>query len=158
MDARPKVYVETSVVSYLTAWRSRDIVIAGNQETTREWWDRRGDFQLFISQFVVEEASAGAPEAASRRLDALTGLPLIDIGAEVEAIAGGLRPRASLPAKARLDALHIAVATLGGMDYLLTWNCTHIANPAFRPRIEAVLRSFGYEPPVICTPLELLEV
>lgn len=158
MQTKPKVYVETSVVSYLTAWRSRDIVVAGNQETTREWWDRRGDFDLFISEFVIDEAPGGAPDAATRRLDALSGLPLIDIGDEVETVAGALLARASLPSKASLDALHIAVATLGGMDYLLTWNCAHIANPAFRPRIEAVIRLLGYQPPIICTPLELLEV
>lgn len=158
MQTKPKVYVETSVVSYLTAWRSRDIVVAGNQETTREWWDRRGDFDLFISEFVIDEASGGAPDAATRRLDALSGLPLIEIGDEVEIVAGALLARASLPAKARLDALHIAVATLGGMDYLLTWNCAHIANPAFRPKIDAVIRLLGYQPPIICTPLELLEV
>lgn len=85
-------------------------------------------------------------------------MPLIEIGDEVETVAGGLLARASLPAKARLDALHIAVATLGGMDYLLTWNCAHIANPAFRPKIEGVIRSLGYQAPIICTPLELLEV
>jgi hypothetical protein len=158
MQTQPKVYVETSVVSYLTAWRSRDIVIAGNQETTREWWDRRGDFQSFISQLAIKEASAGTPDAASRRLDALAGLTLIEVAVEVETVAGELLARASLPAKARLDALHIALATLGGMDYLLTWNCAHIANPALRPKIEAVLRSLGYQPPIICTPLELLEV
>lgn len=155
---KPKVYVETSIPSYLTAWRSRDIVIAGNQETTREWWDRREDFEIFISEFVLEEVSAGAPEAAKRRLDALSGIPEIEITQEVELIAERLLTRASLPSKARIDALHIAVATIGGMDYLLTWNCAHIANPAFRFRIETVILSFGYEPPIICTPLELLEV
>jgi hypothetical protein len=150
--------VETSIPSYLTAWRSRDIVIAGNQETTREWWDRREDFELFISEFVVEEASGGAPEAAERRLEVLTGIPEIEITEEVELIAQGLLLHASLPQRARVDALHIAMAAIGGMDYLLTWNCAHIANPAFRNRIEAVIRSFGYEPPIICTPLELLEI
>jgi hypothetical protein len=73
-------------------------------------------------------------------------------------IAQGLLLRASLPPRAKVDALHIAMAAIGGMDYLLTWNCAHIANPAFRSRIEAVIRSFGYEPPIICTPLELLEI
>lgn len=107
---------------------------------------------------MIDEASSGAPDAATRRLDALADLPLIEIGVETEAVAGELLAQASLPAKARLDALHIAVATLGGMDYLVTWNCTHIANPALRPRIETVIRSFGYSPPIICTPLELLEV
>ncbi|MBP7983569.1 MAG: type II toxin-antitoxin system VapC family toxin [Chromatiaceae bacterium] len=155
---KPKVYVETSIPSYLTAWRSRDIVIAGNQETTKEWWDRRDDFELFISEFVLVEVASGAPEAAERRLTVLNGIPEIEITAEVELIAQRLLAQASLPSRARVDALHIAIATLGGMDYLLTWNCAHIANPAFRGRIETVIRSFGYEPPIICTPLELLEI
>lgn len=155
---KPKVYVETSIPSYLTAWRSRDIVIAGNQETTKEWWDRRDDFELFISEFVLVEVASGTPEAAERRLAVLNGIPEIEITAEVELIAQRLLSQASLPSRARVDALHIAIATLGGMDYLLTWNCAHIANPAFRGRIETVIRSFGYEPPIICTPLELLEI
>lgn len=158
MILKPKVYVETSIPSYLTAWRSRDIVIAGNQETTKEWWDRRDDFELFISEFVLVEVASGAPEAAERRLAVLNGIPEIEITAEVELIAQRLLAQASLPSRARVDALHIAIATLGGMDYLLTWNCAHIANPAFRGRIETVIRSFGYEPPIICTPLELLEI
>ena len=155
---KPKVYVETSIPSYLTAWRSRDIVIAGNQETTKEWWDRRDDFELFISEFVLVEVASGAPEAAERRLAVLNGIPEIEITAEVELIAQRLLSQASLPSRARVDALHIASAAMGGMDYLLTWNCAHIANPAFRGRIETVIRSFGYEPPIICTPLELLEI
>ena len=88
----------------------------------------------------------------------MNGLPVIEITEEVAIIAEKLLSEASLPSKARIDALHIATATIGGMDYLLTWNCAHIANPAFRFKIESVIRSFGYEPPIICTPLELLEV
>lgn len=88
----------------------------------------------------------------------MNGIPVIEITEEVAIIAEKLLSEASLPSKARIDALHIATATIGGMDYLLTWNCAHIANPAFRFKIESVIRSFGYEPPIICTPLELLEV
>lgn len=113
---KPKVYVETSVPSYLTAWRSRDIVIAGNQETTKEWWDRRDDFELFISEFVLVEVASGAPEAAERRLAVLNGIPEIEITAEVELIAQRLLSQASLPSRARVDALHIASAAMGGMD------------------------------------------
>lgn len=153
-----KVYIETFIPSYLTARPSRDIVIAGNQETTKAWWRRRHDFELYVSIFVLREAAAGDPSAAAERLKVLAGIPEIDLPEEVVVIADRLLSEASLPAKARLDALHIAAATLGGMNVLLTWNCTHIANAAFRLRIERVLRSFGYEPPVICTPLELVEV
>jgi len=157
MVLKPKVYIETSIPSYLTAWRNRDIVIAGNQETTKDWWTRRGDFELFISVFVLDEVSAGDTEAAKLRIQALEGIPEIEITEEVDMIAERLLSQASLPQKAKVDALHIAAATIGGMDYLLTWNCTHIANPVLRVKIESVIRSFGYEPPVICTPQELLE-
>jgi len=155
---KPKVYIETSIPSYLTAWRSRDIVTVGNQETTKEWWARREDFDLYVSVFVLEEVAAGDKEASELRVHALDGIPEIEITEQVEIIAEHLIAEASLPSKAYVDALHIATATLGGMDYLLTWNCAHIANPAFRWKIEAVIRSFGIEPPVICTPQELLEV
>jgi len=132
--------------------------VAGNQETTREWWERRNDFELYISEFVLQEASNGDTQAAKDRLKSLDGIPEIEITEEVAAVAERLLLEASLPSKARVDALHIATAAIGGMDYLLTWNCAHIANPAFRFKIESVIRSFGYEPPIICTPLELLEV
>jgi hypothetical protein len=155
---KPKVYIETSIPSYLTSWRSRDLVVAGNQETTKELWDRRNDFELYISGFVLQEVSSGDSKAATDRLKVLEGIPEIEITDEVAAIAEKLLADASMPSKARLDALHIATAAIGGMDYLLTWNCAHIANPAFRFKIESVIRSFGYEPPIICTPQELLEV
>jgi predicted nucleic acid-binding protein len=155
---KPKVYLETSIPSYLTARPSRDVVIAGNQETTKAWWARRQNFDLYISIFVLEEASAGDSLAAAERLRVLANIPEIGVTEEVATIAEQLLAQASLPSKARLDALHIAAAALGGMDYLLTWNCTHIANAAFRFKIERVIRAFGYEPPLICTPQELVEV
>ncbi len=155
---KPKVYIETSIPSYLTARRSRDLVIAGNQESTLVWWERRNDFDLYISEFVLDEASDGDLRAATERLKALEDIPEIEINEQVAVIAEKLLAEASLPGKARIDALHIATAAIGGMDYLLTWNCSHIANPAFRFKIESVIRSFGYEPPIICTPQELLEV
>jgi predicted nucleic acid-binding protein len=132
--------------------------VAGNQETTKEWWDRRYDFDLYISEFVLQEVSSGDFNAAAERLKSWDGIPEIEITEEVAVIAEKLLADASLPSKARIDALHIATAAVGGMDYLLTWNCAHIANPALRLKIESVIRSFGYEPPIICTPLELLEV
>lgn len=155
---KPRVYLETTIPSYLTAWLSRDLVMAGHQQTTREWWDaRREDFELFVSQFVIDEAGAGDPDAAKRRLESLVHVPLLDPGANVHALADDLMKRVPLPPKAAADALHIAIATIHGMDFLLTWNCTHIANAALRPGIEAVCRDHGYEPPVICTPEELLK-
>lgn len=106
----------------------------------------------------MEEVSAGDAQAAKLRMQALDGIAEIEMTEEVEMIAEQLLSKVPLPSKAKVDALHIAIATIGGMDYLLTWNCTHIANPALRVKIESVIRAEGYEPPVICTPQELLEV
>ena len=154
---KQKVYIETSVISYLTAWRSRDLVIAGNQETTQEWWARKDEFDLFISQFVLDEAAAGDSSAAHERLRTLAGIPELEVVEQVIEMSQELIVQTALPANARLDALHISVAALHQMHILLTWNCRHIANPMQRPTIESVIRGFGYQPPVICTPQELLE-
>ncbi len=155
---KPKVYIETSVVSYLTAWRNPDLIMAANQEITKEWWENREQYDLFLSAFVIHEASSGDPAAAKRRIEILEGIPEIGITEEVEKFAELLAKKLPLPQKAKIDALHISVATVGGMDYLLTWNCKHIANATLRPKIEAVSRESGYEPPIICTPQELWEV
>ncbi len=143
---RSKVYVETSVISYLTAWRSRDLVIAGNQETTKEWWDRKDEFDVFISQFVLDEAGAGDSNAAHERINALKGIRELEVVEQVIELAQELIIQTALPSKARLDALHIAVAAVHRMNFLLTWNCTHIANPMKRPTIENVIRGLGYVP------------
>lgn len=157
MSAKPKVYLETTIASYLTAWPSRDLVMAANQETTREWWANQKDaFDLYVSQTVIMESRAGDPDAAQRRLVFLTPFPRLDITEEVEALAARLVEDVPLPPKAQADALHIAVAAVNKMNYLLTWNCTHIANATLRSQIEAVCRSQGYTPPVICTPQEML--
>ena len=150
-----RVYVETTVPSYLMAWPSRDLVRAAHQQITREWWTRRGVFELYTSRLVVEECRAGDPEAASDRLAALAGVPLLEQTAEAATLAEALMRGVPLPERAAADALHIAIAAVHGVDYLLTWNCTHIANVTLRPRIEAVCRAAGYEPPLICTPEEL---
>lgn len=153
-----KVYIETTIPSYLTAWPSRDLVTAGNQLTTKEFWARRQDFEFFISQFVIDEVTTGDSAAAKDRFEALSGIPELGITEQILSIAEKLLKKTALPEKARVDALHIATAAWHGMDYLLTWNCTHIANPAARPKIEEVIKSFGFLPPIICTPQELLEV
>ncbi|MCW5206562.1 type II toxin-antitoxin system VapC family toxin, partial [Desulfobulbus sp. F5] len=118
-------------------------------------WDNRDQFELYISALVLQEAGAGDPDAAQKRLEQLDDIPELDITEEVEQLASILIQKVPLPAKARIDALHIAAAALNGMDYLLTWNCSHIANAVLRPKIEAVCRELGYEPPSICTPQEL---
>lgn len=153
----PRLYLETSVVSYLTALPSRDVVVAGQQQVTAEWWRRRHRFDLYISDAVFAEASRGDSEAASRRLGALAGIPLLDSTQEAQTLAEEILRTATMPPKAAVDAAHVAIATVHGLDFLLTWNCTHIANAANRPRIERVCRALGYEVPVICTPFELLD-
>src|SRR5450755_3068267 len=123
----PRAYLETTIPSYLTAWISRDLVMAAHQQTTREWWDtRRQDFELFVSQFVLDEAGLGDPDAARLRLEMLVDVPLLDASEDVYTLAAELMKRIPLPQKATADSLHIAIATVNGVDYLLTWNCTHI--------------------------------
>jgi hypothetical protein len=154
---KPKAYVETSVVSYLTALPSVDVVRAGHQTITQKWWSARDAFDLYISQFVLDEAAQGDAEAAERRLAVLDDISLLDATADATSLAEALVAGGGLPTKARVDAFHVAIATVHGMDYLLSWNCKHIANAMLRGRIEAICRAAGYEPPVICTPLELVE-
>ena len=152
------VYIETTIPSYLTAWRSPELVMAANQEATRSWWEVcRPAFELFISEIAMIEAAAGDKEAAQRRVEAISGLPELDVSEKAEALAAKLLAGAALPEKAKTAALHIAIAAVHGVHYLLPCNCKHIANAAMRPRIEAICRAAGYEPPVICTPLELME-
>ena len=153
----PKVYLETTIPSYLTAWPSRDIIIAGKQEVTRIWWqERKEDFSLFISPYVLDEASLGDPEAARRRMDFLQNISVLAADEEVARLAEEIIKESIIPEKAATDALHIAVATRHGMDYLLTWNCAHIANAEIMRMVERVMEYQGYEMPVICTPDELM--
>jgi len=156
---KSKVYIETSVISYLTARPSRDILVAANQQVTQEWWqDRREQFDLFVSQLVEQEISSGDKDAVSKRQQALTNCSFLDITPEAIQLAERLIDQNAIPKQATEDALHIAVATVSGMDYLLTWNFKHIANAAMRANVELVCRLNGYEPPVICSPMELMEV
>jgi len=155
---KASVYIETSVFSYLTARASNDLRAMANQSATLDWWEtQRANYNVFISELVVSEASKGHPEASQRRLAVINDLPLIVISEEVRGLAQALIENHALPQKAEADAYHVAIAVVHGMEYLLTWNCTHIANTHTRPKIEATCRRLGYEPPVICTPLELTE-
>jgi hypothetical protein len=133
--------------------------IAANQQTTHEWrTGHRHRFSVYVSRFVVGECAAGDLVASADRLRVLAEVPLLEVTTDAESLAGALLEEVPLPPKAATDALHIAVAAVNGVEYLLTWNCRHIANPALRPRIESVCRRLGFEPPVICTPQELLEI
>ena len=162
MDGDPvkdKVYLETTIVSYLCVRPSRDLVVAAHQQITREWWaTQRSRFDLYTSAIVIREASQGDPEAVSHRLEMLRGISIFELTDGASEIANALMDCVPLPDNASVDALHIGIAVVNGMDYLLTWNCTHIANPAFRPKIEEVCRIEGYVPPIICTPYEFMEV
>lgn len=152
---KPTVYVETSIISYLTALGSRDLVQAAHQEVTRSWWDSRDEFALYASQIVIDEASAGDARAAIRRLEALDRIPLLDVTDEVAVLANRLVNDGGLPKRAQIDAFHVSIATVHGVDYLLTWNCKHIANASLRGKIESISRAAGYQPTTICTPFEL---
>lgn len=144
---KPRVYIETTIPSYLTAWPSRDLIRAAQQQLTREWWARRDEYDLYTSQLVAEECQAGDALAAVDRLAALAGLPLLDQTPAVLSLAKSFVRGVPLPRRAQTDALHVATAAAHGMQYLLTWNCKHIAN--------ATWRAAGFEPPLICTPQEL---
>lgn len=153
---RAKLYLETSIVSYLTARPSHDLIRAAHQQITRDWWDTRTSFDLYISQFVLDEARAGDEEAAGRRLSALREAALLELTPEAGRLAREILGHGGMPAKAYVDAVHVALAAVHGLDYLLTWNCSHIANAAMRGKIDSICRSTGFEPPVICTPVELV--
>jgi hypothetical protein len=155
--AKPRVYLETSVISYLTARLSRDLVTVGRQELTREWWEQhRTRFHLFISEFVATEAAAGDPEAARSRLELLAQVPEVTLTDETRELARSLVQPGPIPQSSAIDAFHIAAAVTGAADYLLTWNFKHLANAELRKGIDAICLAAGYEPPVICTPEELM--
>src|SRR6266436_4393589 len=129
-DALPTVYIETTIISYLTAWPSRDIVRAAQQQTTREWWETRRDrFELLSSELVVIECSTGDPTAAAERLKVLNALPLLLAVTEAATkLADALLAAGAIPAVASRDALHVGICASSGVNYLLTWNFRHLAN------------------------------
>ncbi|MCA9239167.1 MAG: PIN domain-containing protein [Planctomycetales bacterium] len=151
------VYIETSIVSYASAWPSRYIETAARQQQARDWWlHERPKFDLVTSQLTIREASSGDADAAAERLQLLDGLPLVDIDTDTEALATRLLSAHTMPQKAAADALHVAAAALGGVKYLLTLNCKHIANAHELPRIYELLAREGLGQMLICTPPEFL--
>ena len=154
---KSRIYLETTIPSYLTARPSRDLIVAAHQQITHDWWEkRRPDFDIFISQFVIDEAEQGDNEASQRRLDILSDIDLLDITDDVIDLASALLDSKVIPQKAATDAAHIAIATVHNMHFLLTWNCAHMANAEFYTKIKSVCESKGYECPIICTPEELM--
>ena len=152
-----KVYIETSVASYLTARPSRDLVVAAHQELTTEWWENHRDrFDLYISELVLREASKGDAAASARRMAQLAGIPSLPIDDAAQELARSFVDRRIIPQKVVEDALHVAVAATQGMDFLLTWNCRHIANAEVIERLEAACLELGLLLPTLCTPEQLM--
>ena len=157
MAEKPTIYVETTIPSFLTARPSGDLIAAGEQETTRQWWEtRRGEFALFVSDLVLAEAARGDAAAAQKRLETLEDLPVLAADAEVDALTEIILKSGVIPPKAAADAVHVAIATRHGMNVLATWNCKHIANAVLLHRLSEVVARAGYRLPVICTPRELM--
>ena len=155
---RPVVYLETTVVSYLAARPSRDVVVAGHQQSTRDWWDhKKQDFRVVASQLVLHEASRGDTQAIQARLDILKEVELLEIAPPATALARAMVGDQVVSETSLEDALHVAVAVVNNCKYLLTWNYRHLAGADVRTRIEVYCRDRGYEPAIICTPEELLE-
>jgi predicted nucleic acid-binding protein len=150
------VYLETSVISYLTNRPSRDVIVAGHQATTREWWEsKRAHYELYISELVIVEAGRGHAEAAAKRMALLEGISLLRMSDAVMMLSQRLIDRRAIPEVASADAIHVATAAVNGVHYLLTWNCKHIANAERFDAICTVCLNAGYRPPIICTPDEL---
>jgi predicted nucleic acid-binding protein len=155
---RPRVYLETTVVSYLTAWPSRDVVVAGHQQVTREWWSSCQErFEYVISALVLREASAGDAQAAADRLAVLKQLTVLTTTSEALALAKKLVDDGAIPQNVPEDALHLAVAASSGVEYLVTWNYRHLANATMRRQIAECCQEAGFASPIICTPEELVE-
>jgi hypothetical protein len=152
-----RVYIETTIPSYLAAWLSRDLRQAARQQITHDWWNQeRHKYDLCISQGVLNEAGTGDPDAAKRRLTLIQHLPLLELNEGAKAIAKAIMASGLLPEKATRDATHIAVASAHGVDFLLTWNCRHIANAAIMKELGEIVEARGYEMPLLCTPEQLL--
>ena len=155
---KPKVYLETTVVSYYTSRPSRDLILAAHQQLTRDWWDScRPNYDVFCSELVRREAARGDAGSAERRLSALRDVPLLRLREPALDVADVLIRLNLVPEEYAEDALHIGVAVDHGMDYLLTWNCTHIASAHMRLPLIHAIEDLGYTCPCICTPEELME-
>ena len=151
------VYLETSFISYLVARPSRDVIVAGHQQATQEWWaNRRSQFECSVSQVVVDEASLGDPAEVQKRLAIIAGLPTLDVTEDAKALATAIMAAGMLPAHAFPDAAHVAVSAVHAVDYLLTWNCKHLANAQITRRIAVVCEKLNHKMPIICTPDELM--
>lgn len=151
------VYLETTFISYLVARPSRDVIVAGHQQTTQEWWDnRRSEFECSVSQVVIDEASLGDPAEVQKRLAIIGGLPALEVTDTAESLTQAMMAAGILPPHAFPDAAHVAVSAVHAVDYLLTWNCKHLANVQISQRMLVVCAKLGHRMPIICTPEELM--
>lgn len=151
-----RIYIETTVISYLTARPSRDLVLAGRQEITREYWPRLiQEFDVFISLLVLQEAERGDPEAVRKRLDIVADLPVLDVTVEVDRLSQKLIQARAIPTECSEDAIHVAVAAMNGIDFLITWNFAHLNNAFTRSMIRDVIEEAGFDCPEICSPDEI---
>ena len=152
-------YIETTIPSYYVARTSDSLLQAAKQAATRKWWDQGcSDFDLFTSLETLDEASKGDSLKAADRLEMLKDIPLLPLPDEGLNLAQQLVESGIVPPKAASDALHIAVASVHRrIDYLVTWNFKHIANPFIRDRLRLAVVSAGFDLPVMCSPDELLQ-
>jgi hypothetical protein len=156
---KQSVYIESTVISYLTAKPSRDIIVAAHQQITREWWEAvLPRLDPFVSQFVINEISVGDTMASKERIHASATFPLLEMNPDVANLATRYFKAIQIPKKATSDAFHLAIATWHGLDYVVSWNCTHIASGRVRAIVERINGEFDMATPVICTPEELMEV
>ena len=150
------VYIESSVISYLVARPSRDVVVAAHQAITEAWWQsQRAEFDLFVSSLVIQEISRDDAAASEKRLQAVENIPLLATSPEAQRLAEDLLAKGAVPANSEEDALHIAIAAAGGMEFLLTWNFKHINNAQTKAFITTVVESHGFACPILCSPEEL---
>ncbi|MEK8018909.1 MAG: type II toxin-antitoxin system VapC family toxin [Candidatus Parabeggiatoa sp.] len=154
---KPRLYLETTIPSYLTAWASRDIIVNAHQQITPFWWkERKNDFDIYISQFVLDEASSGDADAAKRRIEIIKAFPKLEILNEVTELSNQILSSGLIPKKEATDVAHIAIAAVHKIDFLMTWNCRHLANTITSEKISTICKALGFDCPVICTPETLM--
>jgi hypothetical protein len=154
----PSVYLETTIPSYLAAYPSRDLIFAAHQQITHEWWrDAPQRFDLYISEAVLDEIRRGDPDAAARRLAFVDKLPVLELNDDVRALVHLYDQKLGLRGRARADLPHFAFAVAFETDYLVTWNCAHIANGEIVRRLREVNEELNRFTPLIVTPEEILE-
>lgn len=156
-EKQSSIYLETSFISYATNRLSNDFLVSAHQRLSRRWWEhRRADFRFFVSEIVVAEIVRGDELAVKNRVEFLAGIESIDLNEASSTLAKSFLERSALPEKAAQDALHVAVAAVNGIDYLLSWNCKHIVNLEIYPGIQGIIEEGGYKAPRVCTPYELM--